>query len=151
VIAVRLARATAILRLLAAAGDILASGENSLPAILTLGTLHALGRFLVNEELAALDADAAENLLNHLEKLILIDWSGQVMMTKVARAAVIVETARTTEFAILQDAHTGIRQATDFALLGVGRRNLHHRTPDNFFRPKDGKLDANQRLGFGTV
>ena len=147
-IAVRLTCAAAILRLLAAAGDILASSENRLPAILALGALHALGRFLVNEELAALDADAPQNLLNHLEKLVLIDWSGQVMMTKVARAAVIVETARTTEFAIFQDSHTGIRKTADLAFLGVGRRNLHHRAPDNLIRAKDGKLDANQCLGF---
>jgi hypothetical protein len=143
-----LACPAAILSLFAAAGYILASGKNGLPAILTLGALHALGRFLIDKELATLDADATENLLDHLEKLILVDWSGQMMMTKVARAAVIVETARPTEFAILKDTHAGICQATDLAFLGVGRRNLHHRTPDNFFRSEDGKLDANQRLGF---
>jgi hypothetical protein len=31
--------------------------------------------------------------LDHLEELDLVDWSGQAMMTEMARAAVIIEAA----------------------------------------------------------
>ncbi len=148
VIAVRLPCTATVLRLLSAARDILTGRQDGLPAILPLRALHALGRLLVNEEFTTLDANTTQNLLNHLEKLILIDRPGQMMMTKVARAAVIVETTRTTELSILEDSHTGIRKTADLAFLGVGRRNLHHRAPDNLIRAKDGKLDANQCLGF---
>jgi hypothetical protein len=89
-ISVRLSGTTAILRLFATAGHILTGRQDRLPAILPLGTAHSFGRFLINEELRTLDADTAENLLNHLEELNLVDWSGQAMMTEMARAAVII-------------------------------------------------------------
>ena len=112
----RLPCTTAILRLLAATGNFLTGHQNRLPAIFALGTLHSLRRFLVDQEFAALDADTSKNLLKHLEELDVIDRSGQGVVPKVARAAVIIETTGSTEFAVFQDTHTRVRQTAD--LLG---------------------------------
>ena len=143
-VAVWLACTAAILCLLAAAGYILTSGEDGLPAILTLGALHALRRFLVDEELRTLDADTTEDLLNHLEELDLIDWSGQVMMTEMARAAVIIEAAGSAQLTVFQDTHARIRQTSNLSFLRDWRCHFHHGPLDNVFVAKNRELDANQ-------
>ncbi len=101
VVAMRLARTAAILCLLTAPGHLLTGAQHSLPAVLTLGAPQGLGEFFVDQQLAALDTDASQDLQDHLVKLDVIDGAGQLVVAEVAGAAVIREATRAAELAVL--------------------------------------------------
>jgi hypothetical protein len=88
-VAVWLSGAAAILCLLTATADISRDLQEFLPASLTLLAADTVAHFLINQQLAATDADTTEYIENHWEKLNIIDWAAEAIMGKVARAAVV--------------------------------------------------------------
>jgi hypothetical protein len=95
-----LACTAAILRLLAAPGHFLAGRQYRLPPILSLGPPKTLGRLLIDEEFAALDAAAPQDLQDHLVELDIVDRAGQLVVTEVTGASMVVEPTGSAQFPI---------------------------------------------------
>jgi hypothetical protein len=120
-IAIRLSRTTAILRLLAATGDIVGCLQEILPPPLTLLGLDERPKLLVHEKLGAAHAHTAQDVQDHGQELDVVDWAAETVVSKVSRAIIVGLAARTALLAILQNAHTRIKQASDLgfrALIG---------------------------------
>jgi len=100
VIPMGLACTAAILRLLATPGHFLASRQYCLPPILSLGPPKTLGRLLVDEEFAALDAAASQDLQDHLVELDIVDRACQLVVTEVTGASMVVEPTGSAQFPI---------------------------------------------------
>ena len=81
----------------------------------------------------------------------MINRTLQPVVTEVTGATVIVKPAGPTEFAVFQHSHAGVREATDFAVLCVMRRDFHYGAPDDFIRAEEAELDANNGLRFGAM
>jgi hypothetical protein len=96
-----LRRTTSVLALLATALDVRRLGQNLLPARLSFAMKKLLVKLLVNAELGATNADAFENVHNHLVELNVIDGTSQTVMTKVTGAAMIGLTTRTAYLSIV--------------------------------------------------
>ena len=92
-IAMRLARTAAVLRLFAAPGDLLTRRQDRLPPIFALGTPQPLCGLLIDKEFAALDTAATQDLKNHLVELNVIDRTRQLVMAEMSRTLMIVEAA----------------------------------------------------------
>lgn len=150
-IAMRLSRTAAIPRLLSASGDILTGREHHLPAVLPLGSLQPLRRLLVDEQLAALHAHTSQNLEDHFVKLNIIDGAGQLVMTEMARTAMIVETARLAELAVFEDSHALIGEPIDLPFLRAMGLDLHYGASCDFVGSKHPELDAHNGLCLRTV
>ena len=150
-VTVGLARTAAVLRLLAAAGHLLAGREDELPAVFALGAAEGLRGLLADEELRALDTDTAEDLEDHLVELDLVDRAGEFVVAEVAGAGMIVLAAGVAELAVLQYAHSGIGETADFALLGAVRRHFHHRAASDLLGAEHPELDAHDGFRVGTV
>jgi hypothetical protein len=73
------------------------------------------------------------------------------VVAEMPRAAVIVKATGATELPVFQHAHSGIRQATDLALLCIVRCYFHYGAPDDFIRAEEPELNANNGLRFGAV
>lgn len=101
VIAMRLARTTAVFSLFAAPGDFLTGDQHGFPPILTLGSAKTFCGLLIDEELATFNTAAAENLEYHLVKLDVVDRAGQLIVTEMPRTLMIIKTAGATELAVL--------------------------------------------------
>lgn len=101
IILVGLARTAAIVSPLATTGNQLTGGQHGLPAILTLGSLDALGGLLIEQQLAALDTTAAQNVEDLLVELNIVDGTSQLVMTEMSRALVIIQTTRAAQLTIL--------------------------------------------------
>jgi hypothetical protein len=150
-VAMGLTCAATILSLLATAGDLLTSREDELPAVLALGATEGLRSFFADEELRALDTYTAEDLQDHLVELDLVDRAGELVVAKVARARVVILSTGMTEFAVLEDTHSGICEPSDFALLGTVGRHFNHCAASNLLRAEHPELDAHNGLRVRTV
>jgi hypothetical protein len=103
---------------------------------------------LVDEELTALETATTENLHQELEELCIIHRTREMIMTEVAGTIVVVLTTCTAYFPVLQDAHTGIEEASQLALGDRGGSYFTYRATNNLIRTEDTKLDAYNRLCF---
>lgn len=145
-VAVRLTRTTSILRLLAAPGDILTGEQHGLPAILALRTTQTARGILVNKELAALDTDTSQDLEDDLVELDVVNRAGESVVAEVTRALVIVQTTGATQLAILQYAHTWVREAANLAFLRIVSRYLHDGSSFDLIGAEYAELDAHNGL-----
>jgi len=82
---------------------------------------------LVDEQLAAANADATQDIENRRMKLVEIDGAGETVVAEVAGASVVGLAAGAACLAIVQNAHAGVKETTDFgfiALIGILRSDF---------------------------
>ena len=72
-------------------------------------------------------------------------------MAKVTRAAVIIETAGSAEFAIFKNAHTRISETANFTLLCAVCSDFHYGSSCNFLGTKHPELYAHNGLRLRTM
>jgi hypothetical protein len=147
----RLAGATAILRLLTTTCNFLTRSQYRLPAILALGPSETLRCLLINKEFATLDAAASKNLKYPFVKLDIIDWTGQLIVPEVTGTPMIIKTTGATQFAVFQYSHTGICQTADLAFLCAMGGDLHNGSSCDLVGSKHPKLNAYDRLCLRTM
>jgi hypothetical protein len=148
VITMGLARTTSVFGLLSTPGHILTGRKDCLPTIFPLGASEILRSILVDEELSALNTDAAEDLQDRLVELDVVDGTGHGIVTEMTRALVVVETAGTTELAIFQDPHTRVGKAADYTFLRTVLRDFHDGSSCDLVGAEHAELDANNGFGF---
>ena len=88
-IAVRLARTTPVLALLATTANTVTEAEYVAPTLLALSAGHFLVGGLINQESRATDTNAIQNIENRGEELDEIYRAGQFEMAKMTRAGMI--------------------------------------------------------------
>jgi hypothetical protein len=148
---VGLPRSTTVLGLLTAPCNPLACLNHHLPTGLALG-LQGTGIVrLVNQEFPTLETYASQNLHGELEELGVVYGPSQREMAEMAGTIVVVLTTCTTDFPILQNTHTRVKESTELAFGGGERSNLTHRPAHDLFRTEDTELNAHNGLGFGRM
>ena len=100
-VAVRLEGAAAVLRLLAAAPDITAESKHCAPPGLPPPLHNILPQLLIDEQLAAADTYAVEDIDNVGEELDEVDGTGQTKVAEVAGAVVVRLTTAATGFSVV--------------------------------------------------
>jgi hypothetical protein len=105
----------------------------------------------VDEELATLEADTAQDFHQLLEELGVVDGPGKMEMPKMTRAVVIVLSTGPADLAVFENAHAGIKETVEFAVGRGGARNFAYGSAYNFFWAEHSKLDPYNRLGFGCM
>jgi len=151
-VAVRLSGATSILSLLATTGNIAGCLHELLPASLALLQFDRRTHFLVYEKLRAGYADTAENIENHREELDIVNRASKSVVAKVSRAVIIGLTARAALLAILQNAHTGIKETPNLGLItliSIIGSDFNHGPFLNLIRRENTELDTQNRFNFG--
>jgi hypothetical protein len=82
-------------------------------------------------------------------KLNEIHGSREAKVAKMPRTSVICLATRTTDFSVLQNTHSGIKEAPNLGLIALKGglcRNFHNRSLLNLIGRFDAELDANHRL-----
>jgi len=82
---------------------------------------------LVDEQLAAANADATQDIENCRVELVEIDGAGETVVTEVAGASVVGLAAGAACLAIVQNTHAGVEETADFgfiALIGILRSDF---------------------------
>jgi len=146
----------AILCLLAAPGNAAALGQNGTPPSLPPALRETLMQLLVNQKLGAAHAHTVQNIHDVREELDEIHGAGKPEMPKMAGAAVVCLATAAASLAIIKNAHTRIKEATNAGLrsiIGSGVGDFHHGTLLNLFWPENTELDTHHGLNIriGTM
>lgn len=108
---------------------------------------------LVDEQLATADTDTTQDIENRGVELVEIDGTGKAVVAEVAGASVVGLAAGAARLSIVQNTHSGVKEATDFgfiALIGVLRCDFNNRTTLNLLGAENTELDSNDGFNFGT-
>jgi hypothetical protein len=104
---------------------------------------------LVDQELGAAHTDTIQNVKHVGEELNEIDWAGELVVAEMAGAPVIGLPAATASFAIIENAHAGVEEASDarlVAIVGPGIRDLHYGALLDLIRAENPELDTDHGL-----
>ena len=82
---------------------------------------------LVDEQFTTADTYTTQDIENRRMKLVEIDGAGETVVAEVAGASVVGLAAGAACLAIVQNAHAGVKETTDFgfiALIGILRSDF---------------------------
>jgi len=136
----RLSATTTILNILTATCGTGARLVHHFPPTLALEFEKMSVTLLVNQEFAAFEAYASQHLHYKFEELGIVHRTRERIVSEMSGTIMIVLAAGTADLAVLKDSHAGVKETTEFTVLGAGARNFAYRTTYDFLWAEDAEL-----------